>query len=395
MRSGRAVSAAGASESVASVRAEADSFLPPRAKPRVAGRREHWLPQARDSVRPAPAAFSGAWTSASGSVVGHEGSNASVRRGAQSPSASSERSEAQLGALHWREFENSIRPAPQRFRAPGARLQARSSTTRRLGFERLVQRGSMRLPHAPSTHCPRTQRRSRSPRPTRQSRDSPKIRADGRTSARRTARSAGAGQARRAGHSTATREKVSRSPSTRTSSSPRSSPTRRKKSLDRLAVLGRVGSNCGDEHGMDHAKPALLVEGPEEARVRRRRTKPMRRRLFAQIRRRHIFRRRSFARLGKCGRNVACGAQRRNRHQKPGRASRPRSADAAQIDADRPPVDDKAHLLETRRLANGKRRRQMAQTPRRRSLAPHQPSFERLAILGAEQSEHGRARAHD
>ena len=73
----------------------------------------------------------------------------------------------------------------------------------------------------------------------------------------------------------------------------------------------------------------------------------------------------------------------------------PRHADAAQIDAGRAPADDKAHLLETRRLAKRKRRRQAAQAPRRRSLAPHQPSLERLAVLGAEQSEHGRARAHD
>jgi len=59
-------------------------------------------------------------------------------------------------------------------------------------------------------------------------------------------------------------------------------------SFDRLALLGRVGSNCGDEHGMRRAKAALLVEGPEETRVRRRRTGPMRGRLFGQIRRQSL-----------------------------------------------------------------------------------------------------------
>ncbi len=38
-------------------------------------------------------------------------------------------------------------------------------------------------------------------------------------------------------------------------------------SFDRLAVLGRVGSNRGDEHGIRRAKAALLVEGPQEARL--------------------------------------------------------------------------------------------------------------------------------
>ena len=92
---------------------------------------------------------------------------------------------------------------------------------------------------------------------------------------------------------------------------------------------------------------------------------------------------------------VACDAERRNRQQKPGRAARPGNADAAQIDADRPAVDDDAYRLETRRLANGKRRRQMPKTARRRSLASNQPSLQRLAILDAKQGEHGRARAHD
>ena len=103
---------------------------------------------------------------------------------------------------------------------------------------------------------------------------------------------------------------------------------------------------------------------------------------------------RSFAVGGGRGRLAARGAQGWSRRQKPARASRRADADAAQIDAARAPVDDQAHLLEPR-LANGKRRRQAAQAPRRRPLAPRQPRFERLAVLGLEQSEHGRARAHD
>ena len=90
-------------------------------------------------------------------------------------------------APRWRRLE-TIRPALLRFRAAGPRLQ-------RIASSASTDRWS---PAAPPTDCPRTQRRPRSPRPTRQSRDSPKIRDDGRTSARRTARSAGADQALRA-----------------------------------------------------------------------------------------------------------------------------------------------------------------------------------------------------
>ena len=93
------------------------------------------------------------------------------------------------------------------------------------------------------------------------------------------------------------------------------------------------------------------------------------------------------------GGSPLAAAQGWSRRQKPARASRRADADAAQIDAARAPVDDQAHLLEPR-LANRKRRRQAAQASRRRPLAPRQPRFERLAVLGLEQSEHGRARAH-
>ena len=81
-------------------------------------------------------------------------------------------------------------------------------------------------------------------------------------------------------------KRFARSPSTRMSSSPRSNPTRRKRASIELAAIGRVGPDRGDKHGMRRAKAALLVEGPQEARIRRRRTGHMRRRLFAQIRRR-------------------------------------------------------------------------------------------------------------
>jgi hypothetical protein len=39
-------------------------------------------------------------------------------------------------------------------------------------------------------------------------------------------------------------------------------------SLKRLAAVGRIGPHRGDEHRMRRAKAALLVESPEEARVR-------------------------------------------------------------------------------------------------------------------------------
>ena len=91
----------------------------------------------------------------------------------------------------------------------------------------------------------------------------------------------------------------------------------------------------------------------------------------------------------------ARGAQRRNRRQQPRPAPGRRNADAAQIDVDRPPVDDEAHALETRRLADGKRRRQMAQPPRARSLAAQQPGFERVRVADREQREHRRARRDD
>ena len=110
----------------------------------------------------------------------------------------------------------------------------------------------------------------------------------------------------------------------------------------------------------------------------------MRRRLLTQIGSQNIFRLRSFAVL--CGRKrlIARGAQSRSRHQKPVRASRAGHAGAVQVDAGQAPADHKAHLLETRRLVKSKSRRQAPQAARRRSIALHQPSLERLAVLGAE-----------
>ena len=90
-----------------------------------------------------------------------------------------------------------------------------------------------------------------------------------------------------------------------------SQPGAAEKSLDRLAAMGRLGPNRGDEHGMRRPKAALLVERPQEARIRRR-IGQMRRPLFAQIRRRGILPLRSFAIFGGFGRLVACGAQSRN-----------------------------------------------------------------------------------
>ena len=182
MRSGCAVSATGASESLASVRGGAD--LGPSASSE-ASRGGASGASAAGSSRfgsTGSPAFSGAWTSASGSLVGHEGSgsNASVRA-ALIPSAS-RKDEARRGHPCG-QIPDSIRPASRRFRAPGARVR----TLRAARIDHLRR--------ALPTSCLRAQRRPRSPRPTRQSRDSPKIRADGRTSARRTARSAGADQA--------------------------------------------------------------------------------------------------------------------------------------------------------------------------------------------------------
>ena len=144
---------------------------------------------------------------------------------------------------------------------------------------------------------------------------------------------------------------------------------------------------------MRRAKAALLVEGPEEAGIRRWRTRRMRRRLLTQIGSQNIFRLRSFAVL--CGRKrlIARGAQSRSRHQKPARASRPGDADAAQVDAGQAPVDHKAHLLETRRSPKGsvaarrRRRRADGPSPRTsrassasRSLAPNKASMAGLAL---------------
>ena len=186
-------------------------------------------------------------------------------------------------------------------------------------------------------------------------------------------------------------EKVCRSPSARASASPPSNPARRNKSLDGFAASG-----------------ARWPQPRRRARDRPRRSGPPRRGSTGSANSATASRPdpasprssgcgaspRDLRGPGARGGSRARGAQSRNRRQKPARASRRADADAAQIDAGRPPVDDKAHLLEPR-LANGKRRRQVAQAPRRRSLAPRQPSFERLAVLGVEQSEHGRARAHD
>ena len=120
MRSARAVSSAGASESVASVRAEVHPIpSASSAKPREAGRREYCLPQARDSVRPAPGRFQG---------FGPRLQGRSLATGVRTPLCGRRqcrplrvKTEARRGC-RLAQIRESIRPAPQRFRAPGARL---------------------------------------------------------------------------------------------------------------------------------------------------------------------------------------------------------------------------------------------------------------------------------
>ena len=142
---------------------------------------------------------------------------------------------------------------------------------------------------------------------------------------------------------------------------------------------------------MRDAEPALPVERPQKAGIRRKR--------FAQLPERRIVLSPGGFGLGtfatpSCGRLAIRRAQSRGRRQEPARASRRGDADETQIDASRAPlVDREAHLLKTR-LANGKRRSQMAQASRRRAFAPRQPRLERLAVPGVEQSQHGRARAY-
>ena len=164
------------------------------------------------------------------------------------------------------------------------------------------------------------------------------------------------------------------------------------KSLNRLAAPGRVGPNRRDERWMRDAEPALAVERPQKAGIRRKR--------FAKRAERRIvllpggFGLGTFA-IPSRGSLAIRHAQSRRRRQEPARASWRGDADETQIDAGRAPlVDRKAHLLKTR-LANGKRRSQMAQASSRRAFAPRQPGLERLAVPGVEQSQHGRARAHD
>ena len=102
------------------------------------------------------------------------------------------------------------------------------------------------------------------------------------------------------------------------------------------------------------ARDASAPNRPSSSRVHRKRefgdgaVGRMRRRLFAQIRRWHIFRLRSFAAYRGAGGSSLAAPSAGTDSQKPARASRPGDADAAQIDADRPPVDDNAHRLETR-----------------------------------------------
>ena len=157
--------------------------------------------------------------------------------------------------------------------------------------------------------------------------------------------------------------------------------------LDGLAAMRRVCADRSGERGMGRAKTAVFVKRPQEARIQRRRS--------AHIRRRGFLRRRSVATVSGRRRHGARGAEGRNRRQKPRRARRRGDAGAAQIDVDPPPFDDETHALEPRRLADGERRRQMAQAPRARSLAPQQPRFERVRVVDLEQREHGRARGDD
>ena len=151
--------------------------------------------------------------------------------------------------------------------------------------------------------------------------------------------------------------------------------------LHGLAAVWRVGAEGGGQRRMRGAESPLLVEGPQEAGFRGRRV--------AEIRRRWIVRSRSLAKLS------APGSQGRNRHKEQCRALRCGDAGAAESDAGRPPVDDKKHALETRRLADRQRRGQMAQAARARSFALNEPSFERDKIVGREKGERRRARDDD
>jgi len=157
--------------------------------------------------------------------------------------------------------------------------------------------------------------------------------------------------------------------------------------LDGLAAMRPVCADRSGERGMGRAKTAIFVNRPQEARIQRRRS--------AHIRRRGLLRRRSVATVSGRRRRGARGAEGRNRRQKPRRARRRGDAGATQIDVDPPPFDDETHALEPRRLADGERRRQMAQAPRARSLAAQQPRFERIRVVDLEQREHGRARGDD
>ena len=159
------------------------------------------------------------------------------------------------------------------------------------------------------------------------------------------------------------------------------------KRLHRLAGARRVGAQGSGKRRVRCAESPLLVEDPQEAGFRRRR--------MAEVRERRFVRLRSVAHIGGRWRREARGSQGRNRDQQPRCASRRGDAGAAQIDARRPPVEDIAHALQARRLADGQRPRQIAQAARARSLALHEPGFERVEVVCPEQCEHGRTRSDD
>ena len=158
-------------------------------------------------------------------------------------------------------------------------------------------------------------------------------------------------------------------------------------SLDGLAALRRVGAGRSRERGMGGAETALSVKRPQKARIQR----PG----CARNRRRGLLGRRSVVPVGGRRRFGARRAQGRNRRQKPCRAPRRGDTGAAKIDVDCPPPGDETHAFEPRRPAEGKRRREMAEAPRARSLAPHEPRFERVRAVDPEESEYGRTRNDD
>ena len=177
VRSGSSASATGASESLASAAVgaiEASGEFEGASGALAAG-------SSRFGSTGLPA-FPDAWTSAPTSLAGAEasGSNTLVGAAKGSPPFASGTSGG-ASAL-----------------SVGANSRGDSSGPAALSLSRTAGLKLARRPQGRRLRRPPGQPRPRSPRPARQSRDSPRIRADGRTWARPKARSAGADQAPRA-----------------------------------------------------------------------------------------------------------------------------------------------------------------------------------------------------